>query len=209
MQQLVNIYAIFHRLLDKTRHLDFLGPLALRLYLAPIFWAAGTNKLSHFESTAQWFGNAEWGLGLPMPGVLAALAIAAEIGGAVALLAGVAVRWAAIPLMITMAVAAVTAHWTNGWHALPESELTVPWEWRTDLIEMAADRKAAAVSLLETHGHYGWLTEAGSFTILKNGIEFAATYFIMLLVLFFTGAGRYASIDYWLKRKWGSALEQS
>jgi len=37
---------------------------------------------------------------------------------------------------------------------------------------------------------------------LNNGIEFAATYFIMLLALFFTGAGRYASVDYWVRRKY-------
>ena len=37
--------------------------------------------------------------------------------------------------------------------------------------------------------------------MLNNGIEFAATYFVMLLVLFFIGAGRYASIDYWLRKR--------
>jgi uncharacterized membrane protein YphA (DoxX/SURF4 family) len=31
-------------LLDATRTVDFLGPLALRIYLAPIFWMAGTKK---------------------------------------------------------------------------------------------------------------------------------------------------------------------
>jgi uncharacterized membrane protein YphA (DoxX/SURF4 family) len=34
--------------------------------------------------------------------------------------------------------------------------------------------------------------------ILNNGIEFAATYFVMLLSLFFTGAGRFFSLDYWI-----------
>jgi len=33
------------RLLDATRAVDFLAPLVLRLYLAPVFWMAGTNKL--------------------------------------------------------------------------------------------------------------------------------------------------------------------
>ena len=41
-----------------------------------------------------------------------------------------------------------------------------------------------------------WLTENGSFVVLNNGIEFAATYFIMLLALFYLGAGRYISMDY-------------
>lgn len=38
--------------------------------------------------------------------------------------------------------------------------------------------------------------------VLNNGIEFAATYFIMLLALFFMGAGNYFSVDYWIARKW-------
>ena len=32
-------------LMDATRKADFLGPLALRLYLVPVFWVAGTNKI--------------------------------------------------------------------------------------------------------------------------------------------------------------------
>jgi hypothetical protein len=100
-----------------------------------------------------------------------------------------------------MVVAATTAHWDQGWHVLPEKELTAPWEWRMDLIEGADERKEMAKSILRRHGNYSWLTETGSITVLKNGIEFAATYFIMLLVLFFIGAGRYFSIDYWIARK--------
>jgi putative oxidoreductase len=34
-----------HALLNLTRKLDFLGPLALRLYLVPIFWMAGLKKI--------------------------------------------------------------------------------------------------------------------------------------------------------------------
>ena len=37
--------------------------------------------------------------------------------------------------------------------------------------------------------------------ILNNGIEFAVTYFIMLLALFFTGGGKYLSFDYWIARR--------
>jgi uncharacterized membrane protein YphA (DoxX/SURF4 family) len=36
--------------------------------------------------------------------------------------------------------------------------------------------------------------------MLNNGMEFAATYFVMLLVLLVYGGGRYVSLDYWLKR---------
>ncbi|HHC74717.1 MAG TPA: DoxX family membrane protein, partial [Thiothrix sp.] len=60
-----------HAFLGLSRYLDFLAPLALRLYLAPIFWIAGTNKLNEFDSIVEWFGNAEWGLGLPFPFLMA------------------------------------------------------------------------------------------------------------------------------------------
>jgi len=183
--------------IDWFRHLDFLGPLALRIYLAPIFILAGSNKLNNVENVTYWFES----LGMPLPELMVYLAGGAELLGGIALLIGLATRWFAIPLMITMVVAAATAHWEQGWHVLPENELTAPWEWRTDLIEGANERKEAAKNILQRHGNYSWLTETGSITILKNGIEFAATYFIMLLVLFFTGAGRYLSVDDWIYRK--------
>jgi putative oxidoreductase len=94
-----------------------------------------------------------------------------------------------------MIVAAGAVHWEYGWHVLPETELTMPWEWRQDLIDGAVERRAKARSLLREHGNYEWLTETGSITILKNGIEWSATYFLMLLTLFFTGAGR-LSVDH-------------
>lgn len=178
--------------------MDGIAPLLFRVYLAPIFIQAGYGKLSAFESTAQWFGNPDYGLGLPYPELMTALAGGTELIGGWLLLFGFATRWVAIPLMITMVVAAVTAHWQYGWHALPESQLTVPWEWRRDLIDGALERREMAREILREHGNYSWLTETGSITVLKNGIEFAATYFIMLLSLFFTGAGRYLSADYFL-----------
>lgn len=190
-------------LLKHTQKLDFIGLFALRIYLAPIFIVAGWNKLTGLEDTAYYFGEF---LGLPAPMLMALLAGVTEFAGGIALLLGLAVRPIALPLMITMFVAAVTAHWENGWHALPESTLTVPWEWRRDLIDGAQLRKEKAVELLQEHGNYGWLSEHGSFTVLKNGIEFAATYFIMLLVLFSHGAGRYLSLDYWLSRSLASKL---
>ena len=69
-------------LLDLTRKADFIAPLLLRLYLIPIFWMAGTQKLGHFSETVDWFGNPDWGLGLPFPLLMATLAVSAELGGA-------------------------------------------------------------------------------------------------------------------------------
>jgi uncharacterized membrane protein YphA (DoxX/SURF4 family) len=120
-----------------------------------------------------------------------------EAGGAVLLLIGLATRWISIPLMVTMVVAAVTVHWQHGWQAIADPQSPFP---PADIGE-ATERLAAAKSLLQQHGNYEWLTGSGEFVILNNGIEFAATYFIMLLALFFIGGGRYLSVDYWIARR--------
>lgn len=196
----MKLYSTYTQTIDKIRAIEGIGPLLLRLYLAPIFIKAGYNKLSSFEDTVAWMGNPDWGLGLPFPELMAALAAGAEFFGGWLLLFGLATRLIAIPLMITMVVAAVTVHWQHGWHVLPESTLTVPWEWREDIIVEANERKEMAKSLLQEYGNYEWLTSAGSITILKNGIEFTATYFVMLFMLLFTGGGRFTSIDYFVKQ---------
>jgi len=184
-------------ILDKFRSLDFLAPLLLRLYLVPIFWMAGTKKLADMESTIGWFGNPDWGLGLPFPELLAWLATLTEVGGAIFLLVGFAVRWISIPLMITMVVAAVTVHMKNGWLAIAEGSGI----FSSDRTAGAIDRLDKAKDILKENANYDWLTENGSLVILNNGIEFSATYFIMLLALFFIGAGKYFSLDYYIK-KW-------
>jgi uncharacterized membrane protein YphA (DoxX/SURF4 family) len=194
----MRIFVKLHEALDTTRRLDFLGPLALRLYLAPIFWMAGTNKLRHMDSTIAWFGNADWGLGLPFPTLMAYAAAMSETVGAILLLIGLGVRYISIPLMITMLVAAVTVHWQNGWLAIAEGPGSLFANERTI---GAIERLDKAKEILREYGHYDWLSENGSFVVLNNGIEFAVTYFIMLLVLFFIGAGRYASIDHWLQKR--------
>lgn len=184
-------------LLDRTRQADFLAPLLLRLYLVPIFWMAGTQKYNSFSDTAEWFGNADWGLGLPFPTLMAFLATSTEIVGAIMLLIGFGVRWVSIPLMITMIVAAVTTHAANGWLAIS----TGSGIFATERTMEAVERLDKAKEILGQHGNYEWLTEHGSLVMLNNGIEFAATYFIMLLTLFFIGGGKYASVDYWISQK--------
>ena len=184
MEKLCTLATKAQSLLNTTRAVDFLGPLALRLYLVPIFWMAGTKKLNNIDSTAEWFGNPDWGLGLPFPELMAWMASLTEAGGAILLFFGIAVRWISIPLLITMIVAAVTVHLKNGWLAIAEG----------------SEQLDAAKNILREHGNYEWLTEKGNFVILNNGIEFAATYSIMLLVLFFIGPGK-ASVDYFISKK--------
>ncbi|WP_305906340.1 DoxX family protein [Methylomarinum sp. Ch1-1] len=184
--------------LDKARLLDFLAPLALRLYLVPVLWMAGSKKFVNFTSTADWFGNSEWGLGLPMPYLLVFLVALIEILGALFLLFGFGVRLISIPLMMVMLVAGIIVHLQNGWLAIA----TGSGIFATDRTVGAIERLDMAKTILKDYGNYQWLTENGEFVVLNNGIEFAATYFIMLLVLFFLGGGRYVSVDYWLAKKY-------
>src|SRR6056297_945564 len=212
MSAVVQLASRIHEGLNSTRKLDFLAPLFLRLFLAPVFIAAGMTKMAGFESTVAWFGNPDWGLGLPFPWLMAFLATATELVGGFLLLFGLATRYIAIPLMVTMLVAAFAVHWDDGWYAIapsdPSTSMSKPLaavgfpgaEASLANSEEVGKRLDAARGILREHGNYSWLTGRGSLVVLNNGIEFAATYFIMLLTLFFIGAGRYLSADYWIER---------
>ena len=193
---------LYQKIVERLQLADGIPLLLLRLYLAPVIILAGWNKASSFDSIVDWFGNEDYGLGLPMPLVMAFLATASELVGGVLLLFGALTRLVSIPLMTTMVVAMVSVHAKNGWLAIADAS-----SWLADgtillneTIMEAPEKLSAAKSLLQEHGHYDWLTSSGSFVILNNGIEFAATYFIMLLVLFIYGGGRFFSIDYYVNK---------
>jgi uncharacterized membrane protein YphA (DoxX/SURF4 family) len=182
--------------LDKTNVTDFIAPLLLRLYLVPVFWMAGSMKLGSMESTIEWFGNPDWGLGLPLPFLIAWAATLTEVVGAIFLFFGFATRWISIPLIITMIVAAVTVHLPNGWLAIAEGGGL----FATERTMGAIQRLDRAKEILQENANYSWLTEKGSLVILNNGIEFAATYTIMLVALLYIGAGK-LSLDHLIAKR--------
>jgi len=212
MAFLSNMAGWYYRLLNSLRHVEGLPALALRLYLAPIFIATGLHKLANIDDIAAWFGNPDWGLGLPMPELMAYMAAYTEFLGGLALLLGLATRLVSIPLIVTMVVAALTAHWDNGWFAIassnPDTSIAkvlemVGFPGARESLENSlavADRLGRAKDILQENGNYSWLTERGSLVVLNNGIEFAATYTIMCLSLLYMGGGRYVSVDYYLRR---------
>lgn len=213
MNSMVRFYTTVHQaIFSRIKYLDGIAPLLLRLFLAPVMIAAGWHKFQNYDDMVSWFGNADWGLGLPAPELMVFLAASAEFVGGLMLLIGLAVRWFTIPLMISMLVAISTVHWQHGWFAIapgnPETstakvlaDIGVPAAIRSleNSVEVGR-RVSAAKSILREHGNYNWLTAKGTFVVLNNGIEFGATYLLMLLSLFFTGGGRYVSVDDWLKR---------
>ena len=197
---LTTVNGYYDVVVQRLRSFEGIAPLLVRLYLAPIMIQAGWNKIVGFDNIVAWFGNPDWGLGLPFPALMAALAAGTEFLGGIALIFGLATRLVAIPLMFTMVIAMTAVHWDNGWLALSDS---TSWLANERVME-AIPRKAKAIEILKEHSNYAWLTGRGSITILNNGIEFAATYFVMLLTLLFTGGGRYTSLDYLLAR-WRAA----
>ena len=182
--------------LDKINVTDFIAPLLLRLYLVPVFWMAGSMKLGSMESTIELFGNPDWGLGLPLPFLMAWAATLTEVVGAIFLFFGFATRWISIPLIITMIVAAVTVHLPNGWLAIAEGGGL----FATERTMGAIQRLDRAKEILQENANYSWLTEKGSLVILNNGIEFAATYTIMLVALLYIGAGK-LSLDHLIAKR--------
>ncbi len=219
-------YRLYRRIIDWARYAEGIPSLLMRLVLAPVLIIAGFNKLGLSSADVvfpdvllakpgviEWFGNAEWGLGLPYPDLLAFLAGWTEFLGGWLLLIGLLTRLVAVPLMITMLVAALSVHWHNGWFAVAPSNpdtsaarvlawLNVPGAAESLDNSVEVRKRLDKINeLLDENGYPEYLYEKGRPVILNNGIEFAAIYFIMLLALFFYGGGRYVSLDYWLVKR--------
>src|SRR5262249_38070735 len=93
------------RLLALAHRLSFLGPTLARLTLGVIFIGSGWGKLQNLAKVTEFFDE----LGIPAPAFNARLVSSAELACGALLLIGLLSRLAAIPLMVTMAVAILTA----------------------------------------------------------------------------------------------------
>ncbi len=168
------------------RGLDFLPPLLLRLFLAPLLYVSGSQKLGMFTGEYSKWNPLSWfnldnpvhqatsaGLAkMPLIGDSLAGLLTTSIGwleiiGALLLLIGFAVRWVSLPLLALVALTAIVA--LNG-----------------------QDIVATFKEMLMTHGY----------TDMSNSVfSKAVIYFLMLLTLFFMGAGRFFSVDWFLHRR--------
>ena len=207
---------LYDTLLSWLKHFDGVASIVLRLILAPVLIGAGWEKITGDN----WFSPEL----LPFPfSVLPTdlswfLASWTEFLGGICILLGLATRLWAIPLAVTMLVAAGSVHWDNGWPAIAPSNPPAVCIPATDAhansnvferyikcanvnertIE-ASERLSRAKSILREHGNYRYLNGSGSIVKLNNGIEFAMIYFAMILGLLFIGGGRYLSLDYYIK----------
>ena len=82
------------------------GPLVGRVLLALIFIIAGYGKIGGFDGTVGYMQA----YNVPMPQVLAVLAIIVELAGGIMVAVGWKARWAAAALFIFVLVASVIFH---------------------------------------------------------------------------------------------------
>lgn len=88
-----------------------LGFVPLRVFAGLGMAWHGAAKLGNLEG----FAATVESLGFPLPWVFAVAALLAELAGGLLVAAGLFTRWAALPVMITMLVAAFVVHWDDPW----------------------------------------------------------------------------------------------
>lgn len=125
------------------------GLALLRIVAGTVFALHGGQKLFVYglEGTAQFMGQ----VGLPLPTLSAAAAIATETLGGAALIVGAFTRWCAIPLAFTMIVAAVTVHLKGGFF-LPDGVEYVLVLFAATVALGLAGPGALAIDNLRTRG---------------------------------------------------------
>jgi putative oxidoreductase len=102
-----------------TRRLKWLPPLLVRIILGVVFIQSGWGKLHNISGTTENFA----GWHIPFPHFNAVLASGTELFGGLLILLGLGTRLAAVPLIVVMTVAIITAKvpqledWTDffGW----------------------------------------------------------------------------------------------
>lgn len=169
---------------------DFLPLLGLRLYLGPVFWVAGIQKLMHIHGTATLFGNAEWGYGLPYPELLAYAVGGLEAAVGLSLALGLGVRVMARAMLGLLLIMIAIMYQAHGWYFIAGHS------------HEATQRLNDFLIWIERHHpqRYTYITELGRPVVLKQGIELLVGQFLMVWMLAWQGAGRFLSFDYYLKK---------
>jgi putative oxidoreductase len=93
--------------LGALSRIEFLGPLLARLTVGVVFAQSGWGKLNNLPQVIEFFES----IGIPAPELQAPFVAGVELVAGALLVVGLASRFAAVPLVITMVVAIATALW--------------------------------------------------------------------------------------------------
>ena len=176
--------------LEWMRIFDFIAPLVIRLFLAPMFWVSGVKHLGLFSSSdfviynpLTWLNTEAFqqsvaalnntlfsGMGAE---TLVILLGPIEIIAAILLVLGLGVRWVALALMFVVVVLGLIAMGDAGFLNTMQQ-------------------------LVMSHGYTD---------MTSNLTEVYLVYFILLLALFFMGAGRWFSLDWYVYRNFMNRID--
>jgi putative oxidoreductase len=121
------------RALVLAKRTDSAALLIARLTVGVLFVSTGWGKVNNLAKVTDFFTE----LGIPMPGFNAALASYAELVCGFLLVIGLASRLAAVPLVVTMAVAILTAK-RGELHSVPDLFGFVEWTYLVILLVIFA-----------------------------------------------------------------------
>jgi putative oxidoreductase len=120
------------RALSFANRLDWLAPLVARITLGVLFVSTGWGKVHDLDKVTGFFTE----LGIPMPHLNAVMVSFVELVGGGLLVLGLAARFAALPLIASMAVAILTAQ-REQVHGLPDLFGLVEWTYLALLLWVA------------------------------------------------------------------------
>lgn len=109
----MNLIQIYERAVSLLQKGSDIQLLIIRLILAYGFLNPALMKLKDINGIGDWFGS----IGIPVPHLNAYLATFTEAGGVILLALGLSTRLFSIPLIITMIVAILSVHLSNGFEA--------------------------------------------------------------------------------------------
>ncbi len=177
--------------LQWLRVFDFIPPLAIRLLLAPILWVTGSQRLGLFTTESYlWWNPLTWintevvqassaQFATPLVPGLGAEILTYLIGGAEAI--------GAVLLILGFAV-----------------------RWIVPVLMgvlLYLGYMAFGGTLAENFNNFIW--QHGYITLEHSQFEVYVTYFILLLTLFFTGAGRWFSLDWFVYRSFVRGIKST
>jgi putative oxidoreductase len=126
--------------LSLVKKADWVALLLARLTVGVLFVSTGWGKVHNLDKVTAFFGD---DLHIPMPHFNAILASYSELVCGALLVVGIASRLSAIPLIVTMLVALITAK-AKEIHGLPDLFGEVEWTYLAILVVIVALGPGAA-----------------------------------------------------------------